>query len=139
MLKRVKNPRLSRSKGARKALLKGIALSLFEKGSIETSEARAKGVRSFIQSALRVSDNHELDLRRVTSLLSIDRLKAEKVILLGRALPVGSSATRIIRLGSRAGDMSPRVKLELLAKVPKVSKAEKSTKANPSKSAPKSA
>ncbi|MEK7521237.1 MAG: L17 family ribosomal protein [Patescibacteria group bacterium] len=120
MLKRVKNPRLARSKGAKKALLRGLALSLFEKGSIETSETRAKGVRSFIQSVLRVSENEELDLRRSAGLLGINKPQAKKVVILGKSLEKGQSATRTIRLGSRAGDMSPRIRLELLAKLPAV-------------------
>lgn len=128
MQKRVKNPRLGRSKDAKKALLKGLALNLIERGSIETSEARAKGIRSFIQSVLKVSDNDDLDLRRVTGVLSINRAKAQKVVLLGKSLKKGTSATRLIRLGSRAGDMSPRMKVELLAKLPEKPKTEKKPK-----------
>lgn len=128
MLKRVKNPRLGRSKDAKKALLKGLALNLIERGSIETSEARAKGIRSFIQNVLKVSDNDDLDLRRVTGVLSINRAKAQKVILLGKSLEKGTSATRLIRLGSRAGDMSPRMRVELLAKLPEKPKTEKKPK-----------
>lgn len=133
MLKRVKNPRLGRSKDAKKALLKGLAKSLFDKGSIKTSEARAKGARSFIQSLLRNSGNKAQDLRRIGSILGANRKQSAKVVALAESLGNGQSATRIIRLGKRAGDASSRVRLELLAKLSEKPKPEKTAK--PKKSA----
>ncbi|MBI4029082.1 MAG: hypothetical protein HY376_01830 [Candidatus Blackburnbacteria bacterium] len=117
MLKRSSTRKLGRSKNARTALLRSISRNLFENGVVETSEARAKVARSYVDHLLRSSGSLMLDQRKIASTLAIGRKLASRIADLGASIPNGKSSTRIVKIGSRVGDNSPRVKLELLTKL----------------------
>lgn len=122
MLKRSSVKKLGRSKNARTALLRSISRNLFENGVVETSEARAKVARSYVDHLLKNSGNLMLDQRKIAGTLGVGRELASRIAALGASIPNGTSSTRIIKIGPRVGDNSPRVKLELLTKLapPKV-------------------
>lgn len=118
MLKRVKVKKLGRTKGARTALLRSLTKNLFEKGAIETSVARAKVLKSFVDHLLKTSDKAaQVQQKRVTRILAVGRQTSKQIAVLGASFKNGESATRIVRLGQRAGDASIRVRIELVKKL----------------------
>ncbi|OGY08488.1 MAG: hypothetical protein A2700_02710 [Candidatus Blackburnbacteria bacterium RIFCSPHIGHO2_01_FULL_44_64] len=123
MLKRVKTRKLGRSKGARNALYKSLAKNLFQNGKLETSPARAKALRGFVQKLLRSTENKVTDQNRISSILSIGQKAASEIVTLGQSLSEGQSAVRIVHLNARSGDASPRARVELLAKTPEKEKS----------------
>ncbi|OGY08331.1 MAG: hypothetical protein A2782_00705 [Candidatus Blackburnbacteria bacterium RIFCSPHIGHO2_01_FULL_43_15b] len=117
MLKRSSVRKLGRSKNARTALLRSISRNLFENGVVETSDVRAKVVRAYVDRLLRSSGNLMLDQRKIASTLGVGRELVYRIARLCASIPNGRSSTRIVKIGARVGDNSPRVKLELLTKL----------------------
>lgn len=144
MSKRLKVNRIGRSKDARTALVRSLARNLFEKGAIETSSARAKVLSAFIDRTLRTSKNTLSDQKRINSTMAAGRELSQRIAVLASSLENGKSATRTVRLGTRLGDASSRVKIELVTKLPekkveavkpKEAKTKRLAKKNPPKSA----
>lgn len=127
MLKHNKVKKLGRSKDARKALFRSLTRTLIEHGAIETSEARAKAVRGFVGRVVKVATQEtSIGHRRTSKLLATSNKESVNLttLLNQRNLKTGN-ATRIVRLGNRLGDNSPRVRLELITE--KAKKVEKSS------------
>lgn len=115
MKKHKAGKKLSRKKDAKKALLVGLLRSLTEHGAIETSEARAKALKSFADKILSTVKKDNVAARRlVVARLRRDRQTTRLLFeeILPKAGDKRSGFTRIIRLGTRPGDRSKRVKVE---------------------------
>lgn len=115
MRKRKYGRKLGRNKDAKRALLAGLFRSLAEHEAIETSEARAKVLKSFAAKIVSTAQKDGVAARRaVTARLRGDgqttRLLFEKV--LPKLKDKKSGFTRIVRLGTRRGDRSERVRIE---------------------------
>lgn len=120
--------------GLERSLGRGLVRSLVEYGSIETSETNAKILKSLIDRLVTILRRGTLASKR----LVISRLggDAETVRRLGLLLPKFGKRTsgfvRIMRLGTRLGDGSLRVRTEWVDQVsevaPKKEKAVKTTK-----------
>ena len=62
-----KNRTLSRSKDQRTALMRGLAISLFEKGKIKTTAAKAKELRPYAEKLITTAKKDSVVSRRAVS------------------------------------------------------------------------
>lgn len=107
--------KLGRSRDSRRALLRSLACQLIMHGGIETSVARAKALRAFIDKIMRAAVRSDLTgIRRLSSLLAQDRAAVAQVTKIVSRFKTTSGATRILLLGGRVGDNSSRARIELI-------------------------
>ena len=115
MRKRNKGRILSRPKSQRKALLKSLATGLFLHGKIQTTEAKAKELRSVAEKYITRAKDNKMSNRRVLATgLSVSVVKK----LIDEIAPQYASRqggyTRIVRLGARKSDGAKMVIIELI-------------------------
>src|SRR2546429_4690330 len=119
MRKRVYGRRLSRTTNERKALFRSLAVALFTHGRIDTTEAKAKAVRPWVEKLVTRSKSDDLSSRR----LLLSDLPNQKIVnsLITSIGPTFSSRpggyTRLTRLGHRFGDNAPMVRLEFVEEI----------------------
>jgi large subunit ribosomal protein L17 len=117
MQKRAKGRKLHRETGQRKALLKTLASSLVLREKIETTEAKAKELSSFIEKKITKAKLGTLAARR-----EMARFFAPKIVkkLMDEIAPLYKNQqggyTRIIKTGPRSSDGSKMAIMELLKK-----------------------
>jgi large subunit ribosomal protein L17 len=110
------NRKLSRATDQRLALLRAIVRSLFLKGKVKVTLARAKQARRLAERLITATRRNDLNARR-----KVEKIMAEKSLVTeifktfperfeGRA----GGYTRITKTGARLGDASPMAVLELL-------------------------
>ena len=111
-----KHRELGRKKDERNALIKLLAVSLIRDERIETSEAKAKELRPFIEHLVTKARQDSLASRRnVSSALGSD-VGVKKLFseispkYKGRA----GGYTRIVKMPTRAGDRSRRAIIEFI-------------------------
>jgi large subunit ribosomal protein L17 len=103
--------KLNRTTGQRQSLIKTQIGQLVEHGSLTTTEAKAKLIRSqFAKYLAKANDMSFNTIRLLTSHLSNDKL-AKALIALKPKLE--SKSLNYLRLGTRRGDNTMMVKLEL--------------------------
>jgi large subunit ribosomal protein L17 len=111
------NRKFGRTKNQRHALLKGLMLSLISHGKIETSEAKAKEIRPFIEKLITKANEGTLHSRRLVIARLYNR-KSEGSKLIDTIAPKykGRSGgyTRVMKLGARAGDASKMAVIEFI-------------------------
>ncbi|WP_135556550.1 50S ribosomal protein L17 [Paenibacillus cymbidii] len=114
--------KLGRDASARKALFRDLVTDLFIQERIQTTEAKAKEVRSIAEKLITLAKRGDLHARRqVASFVrrepvnddqdAIQKLFAE---LAPRYSERAGGYTRILKLGPRRGDAAPMVYLELV-------------------------
>lgn len=108
--------KLGRTSAHRIALTRNLATALFENGRIETTEAKAKEVRRWVERVVTVARTDDLAARRrVARVISREDVAAKLFSQYGdryRDRPGGY--TRIIRRGPRQGDGAPVVIMEMV-------------------------
>lgn len=106
----------SRSTDARKALLKGLVISLVEHGRIKTTLAKAKELRRHVEKAVTVSKKGDLATRRLMIARFGSESAAEILVtdLSKRFAKRPGGYTRIMKLGLRPGDKSPMALIEFV-------------------------
>ena len=108
--------KLGRDSSARKALFRCILTSFFRHERIETTEAKAKEIRSLADELITLAKRGDLSARR----MAIARLYDEDVVrkLFSEIAPKYTDRqggyTRILKLGPRRGDAAPMVLIELV-------------------------
>ena len=104
-----KGRKLSRRKDHRKAMLSNLAASLIKNGSIQTTDAKAKEVRPFVERMVTFARRGDLHARRVVLSRLRDYLAVKKLFedIGPRYTTRFGGYTRIIKLGFRLGDNSP--------------------------------
>ena len=108
--------KLGRNSSARKALFKSILTSFFRYGRIETTEAKAKEIRSLADNLITLAKRGDLSARRQ----AIARLADEDVVrnlfdeIAGKYTDRQGGYTRILKMGPRRGDAAPMVIIELV-------------------------
>lgn len=108
--------KLGRNSSARKALFKSILTSFFRYGRIETTEAKAKEIRSLADHLITLAKRGDLSARRQ----AIARLADEDVVrklfdeIAGKYTDRQGGYTRILKMGPRRGDAAPMVIIELV-------------------------
>ena len=109
--------KFGRSKNQRNALLKGLALSLIAHGKIETTEAKAKELRPFIEKLVTKANVGTLASRRIV-IGRLYNLTKEATKLIDEIAPKykdrDGGYTRIIKIKERIGDDALEVRLELV-------------------------
>ena len=107
---------LGRKTAHRKAMLANMACSLIEHKRINTTEAKAKALRKFVEPLITKSKNDTTHNRRVVfsylrNKYAVTELFKEVSVKVGER-PGGY--TRIIKLGNRQGDNAPMAMIELV-------------------------
>lgn len=106
--------KLSQDTGGRQALLKNIASALFSKGRLETTLAKAKFARPYVEKLITAAKEKKLpENRALASRVPGDLNKLLSEIGPGMATRSGGY-TRIVKMKRRLGDGSPMARLELL-------------------------
>ncbi|MBI3115193.1 MAG: 50S ribosomal protein L17 [Candidatus Kerfeldbacteria bacterium] len=107
---------LSRTPAHRRALASALTRSLIVRGHITTTVAKAKEVRSTVERLISLARTNTLQRRRMILQRLNDRTTTNA--LLTTIGPKYASRpggyTRIVKLGTRAGDGAPLARLELV-------------------------
>lgn len=124
---------LSRKKAHRTSLIRNLVTSLILYESMETTLAKAKEVKSFIDALLPRAKSADLNATRYLSSVLFDKNAVKKVLneLVPRYADRNSGFVRIYKTGYRVGDMAPKARVELVDKkvfVEKQAEAEMPTK-----------
>jgi large subunit ribosomal protein L17 len=128
--------KLGRKIGHRKSLMRNLAASLVLYEKIETTEAKAKDVKSYVEHMITISKGQDLASYRRLLAYFYDKNAAKKVYqeLAARYSSRPSGFIRSYHIGNRLGDNSKMMRLELVDRkvfaAPKKVVAEKSAVAD---------
>lgn len=114
MKKRVKKTKLSRKKGARRALVKNLVKALIFSGKITTTKTKAKFAQKYAEKLISLAKKNTLaGNRRIFAQIG-DKKATKKLItdIVPKFATVNSGFTRVINLGTRLGDAAPIALLE---------------------------
>jgi large subunit ribosomal protein L17 len=114
--------KLGRDSSARKALFRDLVTDLFIHERIETTEAKAKEVRSIAEKLITLAKRGDLHARRqVAAFVRREQANEEQDVIqklfseiAKRYAERPGGYTRILKLGPRRGDAAPMVYLELV-------------------------
>ncbi|BCU80420.1 MULTISPECIES: 50S ribosomal protein L17 [Polycladomyces] len=124
--------KLGRNSAARKALFRDLVTDLIINERIETSEAKAKEVRSIVEKMITLAKRGDLHARRQAAAFvrkhrshtvkdgaevtheKVDAVKKLFDEIAPRYAERQGGYTRIIKIGPRRGDAAPMVYLELV-------------------------
>ncbi len=108
--------KLGRNSGARKALFTSILTSFFRYGRIETTEAKAKEIRSLADKLITLAKRGDLSARRqaIAALSDEDVVRKLFSETAAKYADRQGGYTRILKLGQRRGDAAPMVIIELV-------------------------
>jgi large subunit ribosomal protein L17 len=100
----------------RKALLRGLAASVIIHEGINTTEARAKEARRFVERLVTISKRGDVAARRLALQRLPNKLLVEKLFVVygPRYQNRPGGYTRIIKLGPRKGDAAAMARLEFV-------------------------
>lgn len=115
MRKRNASRKFGRERSQRRALMRGLCENLFLHGSVKTTLARAKEMRSVAERAVSLGKRQDLASRRLLSAQFSSQV-AKKVYsdIAPRYTERRGGYTRILKLGVRSGDAAPLAKIELV-------------------------
>ena len=107
---------LRRTSEQRLALLRNLAISLIEHGAIETTEAKAKELRPFVERLITKAKTGTLHARRLAARDVHVRRAADTLFHdVGPAFATRQGGyTRILRTGHRKGDGADMARIELI-------------------------
>lgn len=100
----------------RTAILKGLTREVFEHERIETTETKAKEVRSMIDKVVGLAKRGDVHARRQALVILGSRDLVHKVFeeIPGRYEERQGGYTRVLKLGPRPGDGAPVAIIELV-------------------------
>ncbi|MDX9750669.1 MAG: 50S ribosomal protein L17 [Flavobacteriales bacterium] len=111
-----KNNALGRKKAHRDALLSNLAISLIDHKRIETTLAKARALRRYVEPLITKSKDDSTHSRRMV-FSQLQNKEATAVLFRDVAPKVAERAggyTRIIKLGNRLGDAAEMAMIELV-------------------------
>ena len=116
MRHRKANRQLRRTSEQRLALLRNLATSLIEAGAIETTEAKAKELRPFVEKLITKARTGTLHARRLAGKHVSKREAADKLFQeIGPKFATRPGGyTRILKTGHRKGDGAEMARIELI-------------------------
>ena len=108
---------LRRTSEQKLALMRSLATSLIENGAIETTEAKAKELRPFVEKLITKAKSGTLHARRLASRHVQQRAIADKLFQeIGPKFATRNGGyTRILKTGHRKGDGAEMARIELVA------------------------
>jgi len=111
-----KGRRLGGSSSHQKALLKNLAIALFNNGRIETTIAKAKCLRGFVDKLINMAKKGDLSSRRACLGLIGNYKTVQKLFneIAPNMYDRSSGFTRIIKYKNRLGDGAQMVIVELV-------------------------
>jgi large subunit ribosomal protein L17 len=106
---------LRRTSEQRLALLRNLATSLIENGSIETTEAKAKELRPFVEKLITKAKTGTLHSRRLAGRHIHNRAAADKLFqeIGPKYAKRAGGYTRILKTRHRKGDGADLARIEL--------------------------
>ena len=107
---------LRRTSEQKLALMRNLATSLIESGAIETTEAKAKELRPFVEKLITKAKSGTLHARRLAGIHVRKREAADKLFQeLGPKFAKRTGGyTRILKTGFRKGDGAEMARIELV-------------------------
>jgi large subunit ribosomal protein L17 len=107
---------LRRTSEQRLALLRNLAISLIEHGALETTEAKAKELRPFVEKLITKSKAGTLHARRLATRHVHKRAAADTLFQeIGPKFATRAGGyTRILKTGFRKGDGAEMARIELI-------------------------
>ena len=107
---------LRRTSEQKLALMRNLAASLIEHGAIETTEAKAKELRPFVERLITRAKSGTLHDRRLANRHIHKRETADKLFQeIGRKFTSRAGGyTRILKTGHRKGDGADMARIELI-------------------------
>ena len=107
---------LRRTSEQKLALMRGLASSLIEHGAIETTEAKAKELRPFVERLITKARTGTLHARRMAGRHIQKRETADKLFreIGPRFKTRAGGYTRILKIGHRKGDGAEMARIELV-------------------------
>ncbi len=117
MRHRSKGRQLSRTSEHRKALLRNMAMSLFQHEQIVTTTAKAKELRPFAERLITLARRGDLHARRLAERKIQDRVVLKRLFseIGPRFAGRPGGYTRILKIGHRVGDGADTARIELLS------------------------
>ena len=108
--------KLGRRVGHRLALYRNLVADLFRHGKIVTTEAKAREIRGLAEKVITLGKENSLSSRRRVLIYITEKDLVNKLFteIAPRYAERSGGYTRLSRLGPRAGDGAPTVKLELV-------------------------
>ena len=118
--------KLGRKKSNREHMIRNLATSLLLYEAIETTEAKAKMVKSFVEKIIARNKKADLNARRSAAGVLFDNNAVKKLFaeILPRYENRNSGFIRSFHLKERNGDNAKMMRLELIDKLTFVEKAE---------------
>ena len=116
MRHRKQGRQLRRTSEQKLALMKNLAKALIERGAIETTEAKAKELRPFIEKLITKAKTGTLHARRLAGRHVQHRETADKLFQeVGVKFATRNGGyTRILKVGHRKGDGAEMARIELI-------------------------
>ncbi len=112
------NKKFGRVRKQRKALLRSLAISLIDKESIKTTEAKAKALRPFVEKLITRGKKDSIFTKRLLKArlgsTNLDIIKKLTTDLAKKYQKRNGGYTRITKLTPRDGDGSPMAQIELI-------------------------
>jgi len=107
---------LDRKTGPRRMLLRNLASSLLIYEKIQTTEAKAKAVKPFVEKLITTAKAEDLEARRRLIEVLPQKMAVKKAmeVLGARYKSRHGGYTRITKVGKRQGDGADVVQLELV-------------------------
>lgn len=107
---------LRRSTEQKLALMRNLASSLLEHGAIETTEAKAKELRPFVEKLITKAKSGTLHDRRLAGRHVRQRAVADKLFqeIGPKFAKRAGGYTRILKTGHRKGDGADMARIELI-------------------------
>lgn len=113
-----KNRKFGRKANARRALMRGLAVSFIRDERIVTTEAKAKSLRPYVEKLITKARANDLAAQRlISSKLGQQPAIAKKLLedIAPRYADRNGGYTRITKLMPRKSDASPMAVIELVA------------------------
>lgn len=108
--------KLQRTSGHRAALLRNLAAALIKHEQIQTTTAKAKELRPYVEKLITLAKHGGLSNRRLAHARLMDEAQEKKLfeVLAERFAGREGGYTRIIKAGYRASDAAPIAIIELV-------------------------